>query len=60
MTERDNILTDPRIVHQAMNVNLRGGNMPGRLHDGKVLFLYPVIVPQGISTGVVHGSFVRY
>lgn len=58
-TERDNVLTDPRIVHQAMQVNVRGGKMPGRSHDGKALLLYPVIAPQGILTGVVHRSFVK-
>ncbi|CAI7656358.1 unnamed protein product [Penicillium pancosmium] len=58
-TERDNVLTDPRIIHQAMQVNVRGGKMPGRSHDGKALLLYPVIVPEGVLTGVVHRSFVR-
>ncbi|KAJ5082236.1 hypothetical protein N7532_011279 [Penicillium argentinense] len=55
--ERDHLLADPRLVPQAMQVNVRGGKMPGRTHDGKALLLYPVIAPKGALSGIVHRSF---
>ncbi|KAJ5577984.1 uncharacterized protein N7459_006948 [Penicillium hispanicum] len=44
--QRDRALADPRMVHQALQVNVRGGKMPGRSHEGKALFQYLVSVPK--------------
>ncbi|KAJ5724406.1 hypothetical protein N7493_006134 [Penicillium malachiteum] len=49
--QRDHVITEPQMVHQAMQVNVRGGKMPGRSHDGKALLQYLVTVPKTLLTG---------
>lgn len=49
-TERDSGLSEPRILHQAMQVNVRGGRMPGKTHNGKPLFQFVVNVPESFLT----------
>lgn len=50
-TKRDSLIAEPRMVHQALQVNVRGGKMPGRSHDGKALLQYLVDVPKVLLTG---------
>lgn len=48
-TQRDSGLSEPRLLHQAMQVNVRGGRMPGKAHGGKTMFQYVVHVPNLLS-----------
>ncbi|KAJ5554382.1 hypothetical protein N7513_004341 [Penicillium frequentans] len=48
---RDHALAEPIMLHQALQVNVRGGKMPGRSHDGKALLLCLVSVPKVLLTG---------
>lgn len=43
--ERDLGLNEPRILHQALQVNIRGGRLP-LSEDGRVLLSMPVRVPE--------------
>lgn len=45
-SERDQGLTEPKLIHQALQVNARGGRMPKRTHNGKVFFNFLVNVPD--------------
>lgn len=46
-TERDSGLNEPRLLHQAMQVNVRGGKMPGgKAQNGKAMFQFVVHVPN--------------
>lgn len=49
--QKDVVMTEPRIVHQALQVNVRGGKMPGRSHEGKAMLQYLVNVPKMLLTG---------
>lgn len=44
-SERDQGLNEPKLIHQALQVNARGGRMPKRAHNGKVFFEFLVNVP---------------
>lgn len=48
---QDRVLSEPKMLHQALQVNVRGGKMPGRSHDGKALLLCLVSVPKALLTG---------
>lgn len=50
-SERDSGLNEPRLLHQAMQVNVRGGKMPGKAHDGKTMMQFIVHVPNRLLTG---------
>lgn len=45
--ERDGGLDEPRLLHQSLQVNIRGGKIP-RDRDGKPYLRVPVKVPAGI------------
>lgn len=49
--ERDRFMPEPKLVHQAMQVNVRGGKMPSKSHDGKAYLLYLTEVPSVLLTG---------
>lgn len=49
--QRDHNISEPRLMHQALQVNVRGGKMPGRSYDGKALFQYLVEVPKDLLVG---------
>lgn len=50
-SERDRSLSEPRLLHQAMQVNVRGGKMPGQAHDGRTMLQFLVNVPNRLLTG---------
>lgn len=50
-SERDSGLSEPKLLHQAMQVNVRGGKMPGRAHNGKTMMQFVVQVPDRLLTG---------
>lgn len=43
-TERDESLQEPRLIHQALQINIRGGRMPNPTSDGLRLLHVPVKV----------------
>ncbi|KAJ5872216.1 uncharacterized protein N7529_004569 [Penicillium soppii] len=43
---RDEVMPEPELVHQAMQVNVRGGKMPRKSHHGKAYMLYLIEVPS--------------
>lgn len=47
-SERDSGLNEPKLIHQALQVNARGGRLPKRVHNGKVFFEFLVNVPQSL------------
>lgn len=49
-SERDSGLNEPRLIHQALQVNARGGRMPKRTHNGKVFFEFLVNVPDRLMS----------
>lgn len=49
-SERDSGLSEPRLLHQAIQVNVRGGKMPGKAHDGKTMLQFVVHVPNRLLT----------
>ncbi|KAJ6109651.1 hypothetical protein N7486_001886 [Penicillium sp. IBT 16267x] len=49
--QQDQVLSEPKMLHQALQVNVRGGKMPGRSHDGKALLQCLVSVPKALLTG---------
>ncbi|KAJ5291807.1 hypothetical protein N7478_001058 [Penicillium angulare] len=48
---RDYDIPEPELIHQAMQVNVRGGKMPGKSHNGKALMQVLVNVPKVLLTG---------
>jgi glyoxylase-like metal-dependent hydrolase (beta-lactamase superfamily II) len=44
--DRDKVIPEPRLVHQSLQVNVRGGKMPSKSHDGKAYMLYLIEVPS--------------
>jgi glyoxylase-like metal-dependent hydrolase (beta-lactamase superfamily II) len=46
-SERDRQLGEPRLLHWAMQVNIRGGRLPRRDADGLIMFKVPV---KGLET----------
>lgn len=44
--ERDKGLSEPRLIHQALQVNIRGGRLPNKTSDGLRLLHVPVKVPE--------------
>ncbi|CAI7659259.1 unnamed protein product [Penicillium glandicola] len=50
-TERDKEMPEPSLVHQAMQVSVRGGKMPGKSHEGKAYLLCLFRVPKVLLTG---------
>ncbi|GAA5831430.1 hypothetical protein JCM3766R1_001748 [Sporobolomyces carnicolor] len=46
-TERDGGLAEPRLLHQSLQVNIRGGRIP-RDRDGNPYLRVPVKVPEGL------------
>ncbi|KAJ5729226.1 uncharacterized protein N7483_003734 [Penicillium malachiteum] len=49
--QRDHVISEPQMMHQAIQVNVRGGKMPGRSHEGKAILQYLVTVPANLLTG---------
>ncbi|CAG8927610.1 unnamed protein product [Penicillium salamii] len=49
--EQDQVIPEPKLVHQAMQVNVRGGKMPSKSHDGKAYMLYLIEVPSVLLSG---------
>lgn len=49
--ERDKVIPEPKNVHQALQVNVRGGKMPSKSHDGKAYMLYLIEVPSKLLGG---------
>ena len=49
--QTDRVMSEPPIIHQALQVNVRGGKMPGRSHEGKAMMYYLVNVPKNLLTG---------
>ncbi|KAI9923939.1 hypothetical protein ASPWEDRAFT_50326 [Aspergillus wentii DTO 134E9] len=45
-TERDRQLQEPRLIHQALQVNVRGGRMPRKIHGSRVFLNFLVDVPD--------------
>ncbi|KAJ5706031.1 hypothetical protein N7536_001720 [Penicillium majusculum] len=50
-SQRDKEMPEPKLVHQAMQVNVRGGRMPSKSHNGKAYLLYLINVPKVLVTG---------
>ncbi|GAA6063322.1 hypothetical protein JCM10212_005490 [Sporobolomyces blumeae] len=44
--ERDGGLAEPRLLHQSLQVNIRGGNLP-RGKDGRPFLRLPLKIPEG-------------
>jgi glyoxylase-like metal-dependent hydrolase (beta-lactamase superfamily II) len=44
--ERDKTLSEPRLIHQALQVNIRGGRLPNKTSEGLRLLHVPVKVPE--------------
>ncbi|KAJ6121622.1 hypothetical protein N7512_004087 [Penicillium capsulatum] len=49
--QKDRVMTEPPLIHQALQINIRGGKMPGRSHKGKAMLNYLVNVPKTLLTG---------
>jgi glyoxylase-like metal-dependent hydrolase (beta-lactamase superfamily II) len=47
-TQRDSSLSDPRLLHQALQVNIRGGRIPAQNETGTSFFKVPVKGSEGI------------
>jgi glyoxylase-like metal-dependent hydrolase (beta-lactamase superfamily II) len=47
----DKALPEQRLVHQAMQVNVRGGKLASKSHDGKGYMLYLIDVPKVMLSG---------
>lgn len=50
-SQRDEEMPEPKLVHQAMQVNVRGGRMPSKSNNGKAYLLYLIDVPKVLVTG---------
>lgn len=50
-SERDQTLREPRLIHPALQVNVRGGRLPQAGEDGQVLLRLVVHVPDGLVSG---------
>ncbi|KAJ5951937.1 uncharacterized protein N7479_010350 [Penicillium vulpinum] len=50
-TERDKVMPEPTLVHQAPQINVRGGKLPGKSHEGKGYLLYVINVPKVLLGG---------
>lgn len=44
-SERDETLAEPRLLHQSLQVNIRGGNLPRKTADGYHFVTVPLKVP---------------
>lgn len=49
--DQDRGMPELRLVHQAMQVNVRGGKMPSKSHEGKAYLIYLIDVPKVLVTG---------
>jgi glyoxylase-like metal-dependent hydrolase (beta-lactamase superfamily II) len=47
--ERDRVLREPKLLHQALQVNVRGGRMPRKKHNEGVFFHFLVKVPKELQ-----------
>ena len=47
-SERDAGLAEPKIIHQALQFNIRGGRLPGADQEGYRFFRVPLKVPQAV------------
>ncbi|KAJ4329677.1 hypothetical protein N0V87_010662 [Didymella glomerata] len=47
-TERDAALAEPRLLHQSLQVNIRGGHLPQRTGDGFHFLMVPLKVPKSL------------
>lgn len=45
-TERDSSLQEPKLIHPSLQVNVRGGRLPRRWHNGGVFFNLLVQAPE--------------
>ncbi|KAF9883971.1 Ethylmalonic encephalopathy 1 [Aspergillus nanangensis] len=50
-SERDRSLREPRLLHQALQVNVRAGRLPRRTDNGLVLLGYSVRFPEILVAG---------
>ncbi|KAK4189320.1 putative Zn-dependent hydrolase [Podospora australis] len=48
-TERDSALAEPRLLHQALQVNIRGGRLPAPSTEGDSFLVVPVRIPGGVK-----------
>ncbi|KAL5365150.1 beta-lactamase-like protein [Aspergillus floccosus] len=54
--ERDQALKEPRLIHPALQVNVRGGRVPARLQGSQVLLSFAVHVPEIMLGSVNNGT----
>jgi hypothetical protein len=47
-SERDAGLGEPKLLHQALQVNIRAGRLPNKNSDGLSLLSVPVKAPAGL------------
>lgn len=47
--ERDSTLGEPRLLHQSLQVNMRGGHLPRKSANGDMLLHVPLKVPQSLA-----------
>jgi len=48
-TDRDVTLSEPRLLHQSLQVNIRGGHLPQRTAEGYRFLSVPLKVPQSMD-----------
>ncbi|KAK7180555.1 hypothetical protein DPSP01_006073 [Paraphaeosphaeria sporulosa] len=48
-TERDVALSEPRLLHQSLQVNIRGGRLPRRNTEGYRFLIIPLKVPESLD-----------
>lgn len=46
--ERDLTLSEPRLLHQSLQVNIRGGHLPRKTADGYNFLMVPLKVPKSL------------
>lgn len=54
--QRDQALKEPRLIHPALQVNVRGGRLPARIQGGQVLLGFAVDVPAIMLEAVNNGT----
>jgi glyoxylase-like metal-dependent hydrolase (beta-lactamase superfamily II) len=47
-SERDSVLEEPRLLHQALQTNIRAGRLPAKNKDGLRMFRVPIKGPPGL------------
>lgn len=54
--ERDRTLSEPRLIHQALQINIRGGRLPNKTSEGLRLLHVPAKVPPNNVSRSVYMS----